>query len=166
MNKVVLIGRLTKTPEVRYNQNNVAIATFTLAVNRPTKNGEEQADFILCKCFNNLAINLAKFQEKGSQLAVYGQIRTGSYDGKDGNKVYTTEVITNEITYLSSKKSDSTTTGNLTQTEEMKFDQMSAKTVMNEDYNPELQINDSDLPFSGLNGRNNKRINSKNDGLR
>lgn len=159
MNKVFLIGRLTKKPEVRYNSNNTAISNFTLAVDRKTdKEGNRETDFISCKCFNNLAVNLVKYQGKGNLLAISGRIQTGSYE-KEGNKVYTTDVLVDEIQFLTFKNSQEggTQTQSDTQTEHnsatsaesdlSKYQQLSTTTVMNEDYNPELQISDEDLPF-------------------
>ena len=154
MNKVFLVGRLTKKPEVRYNANNTAISNFTLAVDRKTdKEGNRETDFISCKCFNNLAVNLVKYQDKGNLLAMCGRIQTGSYE-KEGTKVYTTDVLVDEIQFLTFK---STQTQSDTQTEHnsatstendlSKYQQLSTTTVMNEDYNPELQISDDVLPF-------------------
>lgn len=101
MNKTVLIGRLCADPEIRYTQAGKAVASFTLAVNRFKK--DDGADFIKCTCWGATAENLAKYQGKGSQIAVSGRIRTGNYE-KDGKKVYTTEVVAEEIEYLGSKK--------------------------------------------------------------
>lgn len=102
MNKVVLIGRLTRDPELRYTQAGKAVASFTLAVNRFRK--DDVADFIRCSCWGKTAENLAKYQTKGNQIAIAGRIRTGSYNDKDGKKVYTTEVVADEIEFLGSKK--------------------------------------------------------------
>lgn len=153
MNKVFLIGRLTKDPEIRYNYQNIAITRFTLAVARPRqKDREEEADFISCVCFNNQAVNLTKYQKKGNLLALFGRIRTGFYDDEKTNKrVYTTDVIADEIKYLSFKEESKTqinqTTNNQIVEEVEKYSQLSAKTVINEDYNQELRITDDDLPF-------------------
>lgn len=102
MNKVVLIGRLTQNPKLRYTQAGKEVASFTLAVNRFRKDGV--ADFIRCSCWGKTAENLAKYQTKGNQIAIAGRIRTGSYNDKDGKKVYTTEVVADEIEYLGSKR--------------------------------------------------------------
>lgn len=158
MNKVFLIGRLTKKPEVRYNAKNIAICRFNIAIDRPKAKDKEESetDYPTCVCFNNTAINLVKYQDKGSLLAISGRLQTGSYDDKDGKKVYTTEVMVKEIQFLSSKNSkceheceQQSGTQNDTQsnTEVDRYSQMSANTVMNEDYNPELQISDDMLPF-------------------
>ena len=153
MNKVFLIGRLTKDPEIRYNYQNIAITRFTLAVARPKqKDREEEADFISCVCFNNQAKNFVKYQKKGNLVALFGRIRTGFYDDEKTNKrVYTTDVIADEIKYLSFKEENQTqinqNVNNQIVEGNEKYSQLSAKTVMNEDYNQELRITDDDLPF-------------------
>lgn len=101
MNVVVLIGRLTRDPELRYipeTQN--AVCTFTLAVDRPMSR-EKQADFIRITVFGRQAENCAKFITKGRQVAVEGRIQTGSYQNKNGDTVYTTDVIANRVEFLS-----------------------------------------------------------------
>lgn len=153
MNKVFLIGRLTKDPEIRYNSQNVAVTRFTLAVARPKqKDREEEADFISCVCFNNQAVNLTKYQKKGNLVALFGRIRTSFYDDEKTNKrVYTTDVVADEIKYLTFKEENQTqinqNVNNQIVGENEKYSQLSAKTVMNEDYNQELRITDDDLPF-------------------
>lgn len=104
MNTINLIGRLTKDPELRYSHGGVAICTFTLAVNRDftNQNGEREADFIQCKAFKKTAENLANYQQKGSQVGVVGRLQTGSYE-KDGQRVYTTDVMVDRIEFLGSK---------------------------------------------------------------
>ena len=85
MNNVVLVGRLTKDIELKYTQSGMAVAKFTLAVNRQfKKEGQPDADFIMCTAFSKTAENLANFMRKGSQIGVVGSIQTGSYDNKDG----------------------------------------------------------------------------------
>ena len=88
MNKVVLIGRLTRDPELRYTQSNIPAASFTLAVNRPfqNQNGERDADFINITVWRNLAETCHKYLKKGSKCAVIGRIQTSSYDAPDGSK--------------------------------------------------------------------------------
>jgi single-strand DNA-binding protein len=105
MNKVVLIGRLTKDLELKQN-GEVSVIKFTLAVNRKfVKQGEErQADFINCVAFNKTAITMTNFLEKGRQIAVEGRIQTGSYKNKEGATVYTTEVIVDSFYFADSKK--------------------------------------------------------------
>lgn len=102
MNSVVLIGRLTQDPELRYVGDDSAVSTFTLAVDKFV-NGEKQADFIRCKVWGKQAENLAEYQQKGSRVGVHGSIETGSYEDNDGNKRYTTEVRCDKVEYLDSK---------------------------------------------------------------
>lgn len=115
MNQVVLIGRLTKDPELRYlpNANNTAITRFTLAVDKQLSkekraeyesNNRLTADFINCVVWGKQAENIAQYVSKGNQLAVRGRIQTGSYDGDDGIKRYTTYVVVNEFTFVGGKK--------------------------------------------------------------
>lgn len=106
MNKVVLVGRLTRDPEVRYSQgdNATAVARYTLAVNRKfKKDGEPTADFIPCVVFGRSAEFTEKYFRKGMQVAVSGRIQTGSYTNKDGNKVYTTDIVVEEQEFAESK---------------------------------------------------------------
>lgn len=106
MNKTVLMGRLTADPQVRYSQgdNATAVARYTLAVNRKfKKDGEPTADFIPCVVFGRLAEFTEKYFRKGMQVAVSGRIQTGSYTNKDGNKVYTTDVVVEEQEFAESK---------------------------------------------------------------
>lgn len=102
MNKVVLIGRLTKDPDLRYTQSGIAVARFTLAVDRGFKNqdGEKQADFIPITVWRTQAENCAKYLQKGRLVAVAGRIQTGSYETPDGQRRYTTEVVADEVRFL------------------------------------------------------------------
>ena len=108
MNKVILMGRLTRDPEVRYSQggeNSLAIARYTLAVDRRFKrNGDEQtADFIGCVAFGRNAEFAEKYFRQGLKVVVTGRIQTGSYTNKDGQKVYTTDVVVEECEFAESK---------------------------------------------------------------
>ena len=105
MNNVVLIGRLTKDPEVRYTAaTQTAVATFTLAVDRPVKSGEEKkADFPRITVFGKQAENCEKFIGKGSLVGIHGRIQTGSYTNKDGATVYTTDVVADRVEFLGNK---------------------------------------------------------------
>ena len=108
MNKVVLVGRLTRDPEVRYSQggeNSLAIARYTLAVDRRFKrNGDDQtADFIGCVAFGRNAEFAEKYFRQGLKIIVSGRIQTGSYTNRDGQKVYTTEVVVEEQEFAESK---------------------------------------------------------------
>ena len=103
MNKVILVGRLTKDPEIRATEN-TTIAMYSLAVDRKFKrDGEPTADFITCKAFGRGGEFAEKYLHKGTKIAVVGHIQTGSYTNKDGNKVYTTDVIVDEHEFVESK---------------------------------------------------------------
>lgn len=103
MNKVILTGRLTKDVELKYTQgNNTAVANFTLAVNRRfKKEGQQEADFISIVVWGKQAEAIANYMRKGSQVAVSGRIETRSYENKEGNRVYVTEVVADEVEFLS-----------------------------------------------------------------
>nr|MBO2494865.1 single-stranded DNA-binding protein [Clostridia bacterium] len=102
LNKVVLIGRLTKDPEIRYLPSGVAVTTFFLAVNRNFTNqqGEREADFIPIVVWRGLAETCAKYLSKGRLVAVSGRIQTRSYEGRDGQRRYVTEVVADEVVFL------------------------------------------------------------------
>lgn len=106
MNKVFLIGRLTRDPELRYTPSNVAVATFSLAVNRNFTNqaGEREADFINIVVWRKQAENVKNYLSQGSQVAIDGRIQSRSYDGEDGKKRYVTEVIADNVEFLSSNR--------------------------------------------------------------
>lgn len=101
MNNVVLIGRLTKDPEMRYS-GETAVTTFTLAVNRPMSK-DKTADFIRIVTFGKTAELCEKYLAKGRQIAIQGRIQTGSYEDKDGKRVYTTDVIADRVQFLGGK---------------------------------------------------------------
>lgn len=106
MNKVILMGRLTRDPEVRYSQgeNSLAIARYSLAVDRRFKrDGEATADFINCVAFGKLAEHTERYYRKGLKVVVTGRIQTGSYTNRDGVKVFTTEVVVEESEFAESK---------------------------------------------------------------
>lgn len=114
MNKVILLGRLTRDPEVRYSQNGdqqMAIARYTLAVDRrgQKKEGQQTADFISCVAFGKNGEFAEKYLKQGTKIAVSGRIQTGSYTNKDGQKVYTTDVVVEEQEFAESKGSGQTT---------------------------------------------------------
>lgn len=107
MNRVVLVGRLTKDPELRYTPNGVPVATFTLAVNRPFSNqqGEREADFINCVVWRKPAENVANFLKKGSLAGVDGRVQTRNYEGQDGKRVYVTEIQAESVQFLEPRSS-------------------------------------------------------------
>ena len=113
-NRVVLIGRLTKDPDLKYSESNLPVLRFTIAVNRifTDQNGQKQADFINCVAFRKQAENMVRFLGCGSQIAVEGRIQTRNYQGKDGNTMYVTEVVAESIQFLESKNSPHTRQNN------------------------------------------------------
>ena len=109
MNKVILMGRLTRDPDIRYTQSNSAqeqtcIARYSLAVNRRfNRDGEQKADFISCVAFGRQAEFAEKYLRKGTKIVLAGRIQTGSYTNRDGQKVYTTDVVVEEQEFAESK---------------------------------------------------------------
>lgn len=105
INNVVLVGRMTRDAELRYTPSNVAVATLTLAVNRPFKNqnGEHEADFINVVIWRQQAENLANWAKKGAQIGIIGRIQTRSYDNQQGQRVYVTEVVAESFQLLESR---------------------------------------------------------------
>lgn len=122
MNKIILIGRLTKDPELRYTPNGAAVCTFTLAVNRPyVKDGEQDADFINIVVWNKSGENCAKYLAKGRQAAIEGRLQIRTYDGDDGKKRWVTEVVADRVEFIGSagaQKQEDETFG-----EEIDFDE-------------------------------------------
>lgn len=110
MNKVILMGRLTRDPEIRYSQGDgqLAIARYTLAVDRRfNRNSDQTADFINCVAFGRSAEFAEKYLKQGTKIVATGRIQTGSYTNKDGNKVYTTDVVIEDQEFAESKASAS-----------------------------------------------------------
>src|SRR5699024_9592057 len=106
LNNVTLVGRLTKDVDLRYTQSGRAVGNFILAVNRPFSNqqGEREADFILCQAWGKQAENAAQYVGKGSLIGLVGRIQTRNYENKEGQRVYVTEVVADNIQFLESKK--------------------------------------------------------------
>ena len=104
MNKVILIGRLARDPDMRTTGSGMTVTRFTVAVSRDfssrNNNGQQQTDFVGCVAFGRQAENIAKYCSKGSQVAVDGRIQTGSKDAQDGQKRYTTDVVAENVTFL------------------------------------------------------------------
>ncbi|MPW25299.1 single-stranded DNA-binding protein [Alkalibaculum sp. M08DMB] len=140
MNKVVLIGRLTKDAELRYTGQGTAVASFTIAINRKfkSKNGETETDFIPIVAWGNQGENTAKYTGKGSQVAVYGRIQVRNYQANDGTKRYVTEVIAEEVTFLGSNKKDNNHPNNDKGNQDFG--------VPLDDFHP-MEEDDDDLPF-------------------
>lgn len=141
LNNISLVGRLTKDVELRYTPSNVAVATFTLAVNRTFKNenGDREADFINCVMWRQQAENLANWAKKGALIGVTGRIQTRSYDNQQGQRVYVTEVVAEQFQLLESKGQGNQ--GQQRQTQQQAPDFSRSATT-----NP-LDISDDMLPF-------------------
>ncbi|MBC1734970.1 single-stranded DNA-binding protein [Listeria seeligeri] len=159
MNRVVLVGRLTKDPELRYTPSGVAVATFTLAVNRPFKNGqgEQEADFIQCVVWRKPAENVANFLKKGSMAGVDGRVQTRNYEGNDGKRVYVTEIAAESVQFLEPKHNgaegsisnnyrNEANYSNNSQTSSYRADSSQKKDSFAGEGKP-IDISDDDLPF-------------------
>lgn len=114
INRWVGVGRLTKDPELKYTQSGIAVCRFTLAVNRTFTNqaGEREADFINCVTWRKQAENTANFLKKGSLTGIEGRIQTSNFEGKDGNRVFITEVVADSVQFLEPKSSNPQNTQN------------------------------------------------------
>lgn len=136
MNKVLLIGRLTKDLEIRHTQNGATVVSYTLAVNRRVQTpGQPDADFINCVAWNKTADLMAQYLHKGSLIGVEGRIQTRSYDNQYGNRVYVTEVMTESIQFLEPKNAGKQNAG------------YQPNNTVGYDPNETLVINADDLPF-------------------
>ena len=158
MNKVVLIGRLARDPEMRTTANGNTSTNFTLAVSRnfTNQNGERDADFINCVAWRRLAETIGKYCTKGSQIAVDGRIQTRSYDAQDGTKRYVTEVIVDNMEFVGSKNGNATmSSGNNNNFEDNNHDMGNISTADTTDLSvdpyealgEEVALSDDDLPF-------------------
>ena len=157
MNKVILIGRLTRDPELRYTSQGTAVCQITVAVNRRgVQPGQQDADFINVSIWSAQAENVAKYMTKGRQMAIEGRIQTRNYDDKDGKKVYVTEVIATNVQFLDSKgaSSDSavsnTQPSNSSDLNQPSTQNTSTTRVENDPFaafGEKITINDNDLPF-------------------
>ena len=150
MNKVILIGRLTRDPELRYTPQGTAVCQITVAVNRRgAQPGQQDADFINVSIWNAQAENVAKYMTKGRQMAIEGKIQTRNYDDKDGKKVYVTEVIATNVQFLDSKGSNASTS-NSSDLNQPSTQNTSTTHVENDPFaafGEKITINDNDLPF-------------------
>ena len=140
MNRVCLNGRLTKDIDLRYTQNNVAVASFTLAVTRKFKNqnGDYESDFINCVAYKKTAELMNEWLKKGDLIGIEGRIQTRSYDDKNGKKVYVTEVIVESIDFLASKKEE--------KPKEESVKQKLSDDVFS-DFGNSIEITDEDIAF-------------------
>ncbi|MDZ5711631.1 single-stranded DNA-binding protein [Jeotgalibacillus haloalkalitolerans] len=149
LNRVVLVGRLTKDPDLRYTPSGVAVATFTLAVNRPFKNqtGDQEADFINCVVWRRPAENAANFLKKGSLAGVDGRLQTRSYENQEGKRVYVTEVNAESVQFMEPKGSGQEQQDQQKEQKPQENKQPDAlKDPFANDGQP-IDISDDDLPF-------------------
>ncbi len=148
MNRVVLVGRLTRDPELRTTASGISQTRFTLAVNRRTQNqdGQREADFISCVAWRGTAEAIAKYLTKGRELAVEGRIQTGSYDAQDGTKRYTTDVVVDNFTFIGSGANSNTGNDiNNGPSEDIATTDISEDPF--KDFGNEVALSDDDLPF-------------------
>ena len=117
MNKVILTGNLTKDPELKTTTNDLSVVKFTLAIPRKFKNaqGEKEVDFLNVIVWRTLADNCGKYLKKGSKCSVVGTVQNRSYEAKDGTKRYITEIVAEEVEFLSTKKEETSTNGSKTE---------------------------------------------------
>lgn len=156
MNKVILIGRLTRDPELRHTPQGTAVCQITVAVNRRgAQPGQQDADFINVSVWGVQAENVARYMAKGRQVAVEGRIQTRNYDDKDGKRVYVTEVIATNVQFLDSKSAGSDSVNNTQPSNSFNFNQspmQEAPTTSVEDdpfaaFGEKINVSDNDLPF-------------------
>ena len=164
MNKAILIGRLTRDPELRSTPAGRNVCQFSIAVNRTftNANGDREADFINCVVWDKQAENLVKYQKKGNQIAVDGRIQTRNYEDRDGKRVYVTEILANNISFLDSKGSsagNSNSFNNFNNLPEPPIERnnnvasmpdietVSVEKDPSEAFGDSIEISDNDLPF-------------------
>ena len=152
MNKVVLIGRLSRDPELRHTSNNTPVCQINVAVSRPVAQGKEpETDFINVTVWNKQAENLVKYVKKGNQIAIEGRIQTRNYDNEEGKKVYVTEVLANHVEFIGSNSNK--TNDNQTQVQDNKTS-YTVEEIDNipiddpfSNFGQRVEIDDSQLPF-------------------
>jgi len=170
MNKAILIGRLTRDPELRYTSSNRAVCQFTVAIDRPFTNqasGQREADFINVVAWDKTGENVGKYMTKGRLIAVEGRIQTRNYDNNEGRRVYVTEVIASNVQFLESRNAASTNNNGFDSMpeppqEKTPYDFGGEETInnnqsqsmnVNDDQDPfasfgeQVEISDNDLPF-------------------
>ena len=153
MNRVELVGRITRDPELRYTSSSIASVRFTLAVNRPfqNQNGEREADFINIVAWRNQAENIKKYVSKGNLISVEGRIQTGSYE-KDGQRIYTTDVVADNVQFLEPKSQSQRVQEEITPADFANNTESSSQTTdMSEevfaDFGDSIEISDDDIAF-------------------
>ena len=169
MNKAILIGRLTRDPELRYTSSNRAVCQFSIAIDRPFTNqstGQREADFINVVVWDKTAENVGKYMSKGRLIAVEGRIQTRNYDNNEGKKVYVTEVVASNVQFLESKNATTNNSNGFNSMpeppvekspydfgEESSTQNTSSNTMNIEENDPfasfgeQVEISDNDLPF-------------------
>lgn len=158
INRVVLVGRLTRDPELRYTANGAAVASFTLAVNRQFTNsqGEREADFINCIIWRKAAENFAKFTSKGSLVGIDGRLQTRNYENQQGQRVYVTETVVDNFSLLESKNASSSNNAHDNSNNQSNNSNSNNNQSNNSNNNMSdpfadnskpMDISDSDLPF-------------------
>ncbi|MEB8333078.1 single-stranded DNA-binding protein [Staphylococcus aureus] len=151
LNRTVLVGRLTKDPELRSTPNGVNVGTFTLAVNRTFTNaqGEREADFINVVVFKKQAENVKNYLSKGSLAGVDGRLQTRSYDNKDGQRVFVTEVVADSVQFLEPKNNNQQQNNNYQQ-QNSSYNAPQNRQQQNNSFanaNSPIEIDDNSLPF-------------------
>ena len=153
MNKIILVGRLTKDPEVRSTSAGFSTANFTVAVNRNFKNkdGNYDADFLPCVAFRNTADFVSKFFKKGNMISLEGRVQTRSYDAQDGSKRYVTEVVVENVEFVGGKNDSTANNAYTDAPSEAPIDEMPEYDIPASDpyenYDKEVSLSDNDLPF-------------------
>lgn len=147
INRTVLVGRLTKDPEIRYTQSGMAVANFTMAVNRQftNANGEREADFISCIVWRKAAENFCNFTHKGSLVGIDGRIQTSSYE-KEGQRVHATQVVVDSFSLLEPKQ-QSQQRGQQSNASDALHNNFGQPTNNYSQNNNDFGIDDNDLPF-------------------
>lgn len=147
INRVVLVGRLTKDPEFRTTQSGVDVATFTLAVNRnfKSKNGEQQADFINCVVFRKQAENVNNYLNKGSLAGIDGRLQSRSYENKEGQRVFVTEVVCDSVQFLEPKNTQSSNNNQSNNQVQQREKALQSENPFNNSNN--FDMDTDDLPF-------------------
>lgn len=152
INKAVLVGRLTKDPELRYTSSNIAYTRFTVAVNRTYSepNGERKADFISCVAWRNQAENTARYVKKGSLVGIEGRIQTGSYEDNSGVRRYTTDIVCDNVQFLEPKGSNDQQGSSYKQDDEFNNDHRQDyedRSNQKRQNTPSIDVSEDDLPF-------------------
>lgn len=148
INRVVLVGRITKDIELRRTQSGTSVVSFTMAVNRRFKQeGQPDADFIRCIAWNKTAELMNQYLSKGALIGIEGRIQTGSYQDKDGKTVYTTDVVVDNVQFLEPKSASSNPQAYVPQEPPVGYTQNQTSSVADDFANDTLDIASDDLPF-------------------